>query len=91
MKKINNKVYNPVEKKNISNDTRIVIEKIEEYYNYTLDDVINTDDTEALDKPYIILNGEKLVQVEINNEYVELGAKAYYNGITNQLLLNIMI
>ena len=72
------KLKNPKTRKNLSNESTITITKIGNAYNMTLNLIDLENATENIDSnsPILVLNGNYIEYVEVNETYIELGAKA---------------
>ncbi len=72
------KLVNPKTRKPLSNESTITITKIENKYEMTLNLIDLENATENIDNnsPILVLNGNYIEYVEVNEEYTELGAKA---------------
>lgn len=85
-------VINPKTEKLFPNDLEIIIKKDEGRYIYDVDEESGTETSDNnISKPTIILLGEPIVNVEINNGYIEPGVVAKnIDGSTNDNV-NIVI
>lgn len=84
-------IKNPKTRKNISNESLITITKVENNYNIQVS-IIDLDNvTENIDdnSPIIVLNGNYIEYIEVNDVYEEKGANAQTS--TGQKLNNISI
>ena len=72
------KLINPKTRKPLSNESKITITKNENKYEMTLNLIDLENATENIDNnsPILVLNGNYIEYVEVNEEYTELGAKA---------------
>lgn len=72
------KLINPKTRKPLSNESTITITKNENKYEMTLNLIDLENATENIDNnsPILVLNGNYIEYVEVNEEYTELGAKA---------------
>ena len=72
------KLKNPKTKKILSNESTITITKSGNNYEITLNliDLENVDENINSNSPILVLNGNYIEYVEVNDEYTELGAKA---------------
>lgn len=72
------KLINPKTRKPLSNESTITIIKNENKYEMTLNLIDLENATENIDNnsPILVLNGNYIEYVEVNEEYTELGAKA---------------
>lgn len=72
------KIKNPKTRKNISNESTITITKIGNSYEMTLNliDLENASENIDSNSPILVLNGNYIEYIEVNEEYNELGAKA---------------
>lgn len=72
------KLINPKTRKPLSNESTITITKNENKYEMTLNLIDLENVTENIDNnsPILVLNGNYIEYVEVNEEYTELGAKA---------------
>lgn len=72
------KLKNPKTRKPLSNESTITITKNENKYEMTLNLIDLENATENIDNnsPILVLNGNYIEYVEVNEEYTELGAKA---------------
>ena len=72
------KLINPKTRKPLSNESTITITKNENKYEMTLNLIDLENATENIDNnsPILVLNGNYIEYVEVNEEYIEQGAKA---------------
>lgn len=69
---------NPKNNKCFGNDMLLTVTRHQKNYIYNVEDESSTETTTCDEylKPYIILNGDAIVYVEVGEEYVDLGASA---------------
>ena len=72
------KIKNPMTRKDISNESKILITKNNDSYiiNVELQDLQNVSENIDQNSPILVLNGDYIQYVEVNTPYVELGASA---------------
>ncbi|MCM1371279.1 MAG: prepilin-type N-terminal cleavage/methylation domain-containing protein [Clostridium sp.] len=69
---------NPKSKNNISNESSVVVTRVNNSYTYDIN-IIDLEEASVQNEnaPYIRLNGSYIEYVEINTDYIELGANAF--------------
>jgi len=91
---IESELKNPKTDKCFGNDMTLTIRRYQKNYIYEVNEEtgIETDNCSGYVKPYIILNGDPVVYIEIGEVYDELGVVAldsYGNDISNRVTKNI--
>ena len=93
---IDSEIRNPKNNKCVGNDMLLTVTRRQKNYMYNVIEETSTE-TDSCDnylKPYIILNGDAIVYVEVGSEYEELGASAVGTDgvdISNDIIVSISI